>query len=158
MDDQGAAERTLGRYRASGTMLVISTFLWGLLLVTGLVDVQRDGTFAWGWVFIVVSSIALVGTVLVPATVIGRHGVRVRVAPLRWRTILWSQVEAVYPPGSGESSVLVKVRGRSSLVSLDGVGRDRLVGVVLLARRSARQAEQVTPRRSPGPREPGPRL
>lgn len=78
--------------------------------------------------------VGLVGAWWAPTTVISKGGVAVRTSVVSWRRFTWAEVTAVYPPGSGESGILVKVESRRELQILDGVGQDKLTGVVLLAR------------------------
>ncbi len=126
--------RALGKYRAPWFVFVPPAML-ALIWAYDQVDRRLAPFLHWQDLLLLVMSVVLMAAAWwVPQTIVSTAGVRL---VWRGRFIPWTDVDRVYQAGPGDPNVLVGLRGGKRL-SLPGVNRDRLPGILILASRQRR--------------------
>ena len=92
------------------------------------IGAMRTSPAWWAWIIAGIAIIA--GAWFVPSVVISERGVRL---PRRFTFIPWAEVTTVFQPGPGDPVRIQLSNGKR--VTLHGVDRDRVAGIVVLARR-----------------------
>jgi hypothetical protein len=129
VDSNAEVSRTLGGYRPSWPVLATGTLVTGLFLLVQILAIG-DGSSPARWVVISLLAGLLLVVWVAPRTTITREGVR-----LNWgvKRIAWTDVTSIYRPGPGNPNISIAIIDSPRRFVLDGVGPDKIQGIIALA-------------------------